>query len=701
MSEAHGTDQPFLHELVTCLHAPFVAISSGDGQVRLEGAEGFYDGDTRLLSRLEVRVDGAEAESLGHAVLVVGGAEFAGVLRRLGDRSPDPTVTLTRSRKVAADGLRETVRVRSDATSPVRCRIQVDVAVDLAEMSAVKSGGGGESVSAEVSQDGLTWRRGGREVTLRTTPAADVVDEEQGRLIWKVDLPPRSSVELRLDVASTSRNNGWSFRPLPVTDATTWSTPTVTSDDRRLVTLLEQGLRDAESLLLGDPDSPGDRFLAAGSPWFLTLFGRDSLWAARMMLPLGTELARGTLTALARRQGTTVDAASEEQPGKILHEVRDVPVHVPGGTLPSLYYGTVDATPLWVCLLADAWRWGMPPEQVADLLPACEVALEWLVAHGDSDGDGFLEYRDSTGTGLANQGWKDSGDSIQWDDGRLAEPPLALCEVQGYAYEAATAGADLLESFGRPGTDRWREWAERLHRRFRSEFWTEDADGAFPAVALDRDKRRVDSLTSNIGHLLGTGLLDDEESALVARRLAGADMDSGYGLRTLSARATRFGPLSYHGGTVWPHDTAIVAAGLARSGHHAEAASLVAGLLEAAPRFEFRLPELYGGTQRAGGQPLVAYPAACRPQAWAAAAAVGILQTVLGLQPDVPEKELLVNPLRPSVAGAVSASGLRLGGEELAVSVSRDGQVSVQCLADVVVRTDPGIRPGRRERSTT
>ena len=701
MSEAHGTEQPFLHDLVTCLQAPFVAISSRDGQLRAAGAEGFYDGDVRLLSRLEVRVDGAQAESLGPAQLVGGGAEFAGVLRRLGDAAPDPTVTLTRSRRVTADGLHETVRLRSDASAAVSCRVQVDVAVDLAEMSAVKAGWGGEDVPADVALDGLTWSRDGREVTLRTTPAPDLVDAANGCLTWEVTLPPRSSVALRLDVASTSRSNGWSFRPVPVTDPSIWSTPTVTSDDRRLVRLLEQGLRDAESLLVGDPDSPEDRFLAAGSPWFLTLFGRDSLWAARMMLPLGTSLARGTLTALARRQGTTVEAVTEEQPGKILHEVRDVPVHVPGGTLPSLYYGTVDATPLWVCLLVDARRWGMPDEQVAALLPSCEVALEWLVAHGDSDGDGFLEYRDSTGSGLANQGWKDSGDSIQWDDGRLADPPLALCEVQGYAYEAATAGADLLEAFGRPGTDRWRQWAERLRRRFRSEFWTEDGHGAYPAVALDRDKRRVDSLTSNIGHLLGTGLLDEDESALVAKRLSGADMDSGYGLRTLSANATRFGPLSYHGGAVWPHDTMIVAAGLARSGHHDVAASLVAGLLEAAPRFDFRLPELYGGTQHGGAEPLMAYPAACRPQAWAAASAVAILQTVLGLQPDVPARELVVDPLRPAVSGAVSAAGLRLAGQELTVSLTREGQVSASTQADVVVRTVSGLSPGGPGPSTT
>lgn len=707
VGDAHGTEQPFLHELVTCLSAPYVAISSPDGQLRAHGAQGYYDGDIRVLSRLEVTVDGAEAESLGHALAGVGSVEFVGVLRRLGDAIPDPTVALTRSRHVGQEGLRETVCLRSYAASALRCRIQVDLGTDLATMTSVKSGQGGSAVTAVAAVDGLRWRGVERSVSVRAAPAPDVVDAGAAALLWDVDLPPRGSVELTLTVSSAShgsasRRSAATFRPVAVEDAaTTWSAPFVTADDRRLVTLLEQGLLDAEALLVGDPDSPGDRFLAAGSPWFLTLFGRDSIWAARMMLPLGTELARGTLAALARRQGTRVDPATEEQPGKMLHEVRDEPMHVDGGThLPSLYYGTVDATPLWVCLLADASRWGMPAEQVAGFLPTCEAALEWLVSHGDSDGDGFLEYVDSTGSGLANQGWKDSGDSIQWGDGRLASPPLALCEVQGYAYEAATAGADLLERFGRTGTDRWREWAERLRHRFRSAFWTEDRDGAFPAVALDRDKRRVDSLTSNIGHLLGTGLLDADECGLVARRLAGADMDSGYGLRTLSASAPRFGPLSYHGGAVWPHDTAIVVSGLARSGHHDVAASLVTGLLEAAPRFDFRLPELYGGTQRGTGAPLVAYPAACRPQAWAATAAVGVLQAVLGLRPDVPAGELVVDPLRPAVAGAVSARGLRLAGHELAVSVTAAGEVDVVGPVDIRVRTAPGIRPGPAHRHT-
>jgi hypothetical protein len=250
-----------------------------------------------------------------------------------------------------------------------------------------------------------------------------------------------------------------------------------------------------------------------------------------------------------------------------------------------LYFGTVDATALWVCLLHDAWRWGTPADQVEPLLGHLKAALGWLVTHGDPDGDGFLEYVDDTGSGLSNQGWKDSGDSVRFRDGRLATAPIALCEVQGYAHKAAVHGADLLEAFGRPGTDRWRHWAAGLEDRFRDRFWVEDPGGAYPALALDADKRPVDSLISNVAHLLGTGLLNAQESLAVAARLASPTMSSGYGLRTMGTGAGGYGPLTYH-----------------------------CGLLAAGEGFRWRLPELYSGDPRAEYGAPVAYPAACRPR---------------------------------------------------------------------------------------
>jgi hypothetical protein len=410
------------------------------------------------------------------------------------------------------------------------------------------------------------------------------------------------------------------------------------------------------------PSLPDDAFLAAGSPWFFTLFGRDSIWAARLLLPFGWELAAGTLRALAAFQGRTVDPRTAEAPGKIPHELRR------GG---SLYYGSIDATPLWICLLHDAWRWGMPDEQVRVLLPSLRAALKWMRDHGDADGDGFLEYIDeSGGRGLANQGWKDSGDSVRFADGSIASPPVALCEVQGYAHEAAVRGADLLDHFGEPDGGRWREWAGGLAAKFRESFWV---DG-YPALALDADKRRVDSLTSNIGHLLGTGLLTAPEEAMVAERLSGDDMDSGFGLRTMSARDGGYNPLSYHCGSVWTHDTGIVVRGLFRSGHVKTGASLADGLLRAAAAFGWRLPELYSGD--AGPRP-VPYPAACRPQAWSAASIGAVIQGLLGLDVDVPSGTVTVRPPGVRLGGAglrLHVDGLVAGSSAFSAGVTDDGR---------------------------
>jgi glycogen debranching enzyme len=407
------------------------------------------------------------------------------------------------------------------------------------------------------------------------------------------------------------------------------------------------------------------------------------LWAAQLTLPLGTDLARGTLRTLARRQGSRIDLETSEAPGKILHEVRSV---LAGSTLPPVYFGSVDATALWVCVLHDAWRWGMAPDDVQALLDPMEAALAWLIDRADSDGDGFLEYVDLSGHGLANQGWKDSGDSIQFSDGALARPPIALSEVQGYAYEAANSGAVLLDAFGRPGGDRLRAWAAALRQRFRGAFWVSDARGRFPAIALDSAKTPVTAAASNQGHLLATGLLDPDEIAAVAARLRQPDMDSGYGLRTMSSEVEGFNPLGYHTGSIWPHDTAIAIRGLAGSGHADVAASLAGGLVRAAAAFDDHLPELWGGSDRWAGDPVLAYPAACRPIAWSGGAAMALIQAATGLEADVPGGVLRVRP-RPEFASwfPMRVEGLRIAGHPLTISVASAGTVSVETMAPLVV----------------
>lgn len=668
--------QPFLHDRDVLVLGPALVVSGCGGNLADE-PDGFYLADRRVLHRLDLRVAGAEMVPIERHRHGPCTAVFRSVVRDVGQHGPDPALTVTVERFVQPDAFRDLIVVANDGRADVAVELRLAAAVDGATMPEVKSGLTRVSprppVPAEATPGGLRWRApGGVEVDLLASPPPEGTDAGGGHLRWRVEVPAGQRWEA--EVWCRVRQAPDPLFAAAPPDARPWSPPEV-EGDRRLHRLLDTALGDLAAMLLQDAASGSalpDVFVAAGAPWFMTLFGRDSLWAARMLLPLSTGLAAGTLRVLGRRQGTRSDPVREEQPGKILHELR--PEGTLGqGNLPATYFGTIDATPLWVTLLRDAWRWGMPVEQVEPLLANAEAALAWMADHGDPDGDGLLEYAAGDGAGLANQGWRDSADSIRWHDGRLADPPIALAEVQAYAYEAAVAGAELLEGFGRPGADRWRSWAAALRRRFHARFWIETAGGPLPAVALDGQGRPVDSATSALGHLLGTGLLDDEQAAVVAARLGRDDLHAGYGLRTLSRDAVGFNPLGYHTGSIWPHDTLIAAAGLQREGFAAAAWSLIDGLLDAAAAFDYRLPELFAGHGRGAGPPSP-YPAACRPQAWAAAAAGLAVRTLLGLEPDVPAGLLRVAPL-PQLGAGFAVRGLSVMGGPLGVTVTPDGPV--------------------------
>jgi glycogen debranching enzyme len=605
----------------------------------------------RLVSELHVTWGGQPAEPIATIPRAADSVSFVGLPRHLDDGSADPRVRVRQTRTVTTTGAAEHLVIESTLPHEIATTVGIRLASDLADMDRVKAGLRGERVA--ITADG-SWSAGAVSVQLDAPGATMATVDGVLTLDWDVVVPPKGSVEVTWSIAATDSAAvvGGPATPAP------WSIPVVTSGDDRLTRWVAQALDDLDALRLTTPRADGE-FLAAGSPWFFTLFGRDSIWAARFMLPLGTTIAAGTLRVLAGLQGTTNVAATAEQPGKIMHELRRGTLEIPGEniSLPPLYYGTVDATPLWVCLLHDAWRWGMPEQEVRELLPNLEAALAWMRDYGDSDGDGLLEYVDETGHGLSNQGWKDSGDSVQWRDGRLATGPIALCEVQAYAYEAAMHGAELLEHFGHSG-DEWRAWAARLRMQFNDRFWIDDPAGAYPAIALDANKRAVDTVTSNLGHLLGTGLLTPDQAALVARRLASPQLDSGYGLRTMSTDSAGYWPLSYHGGSVWTHDTAIAVSGLVREGFPVEAGSLIRGLLAAASGFDYRMPELHSGDSFERPVP---YPAACRPQAWSAAAAISVLGSSLGLRPTDDGTALLSTP--GALGAPLRVSGLRFGGQ--------------------------------------
>ncbi|WP_297600718.1 glycogen debranching N-terminal domain-containing protein [Microcella sp.] len=670
LTDVTASLQPLLNDELVVLRAPTQAWSSSTGAMGSARIHGVYVSDVRVIRALRIRIGDQDAEHLSTGIRSADTVSVESLLRHLDDRTPDPEVRLTLDRVVDARGLRDTLTVRNRHEFALSAPIVIELDLDATSMESVKLGHEPEDAPT-VSLDGETARWTGHSVSASVTSAELRVESTPTgiRLVGELSIAAASSISVswRLEADDAIGAVRGDERPAP------WSRPEVLAGDQRLSRWVDRALDDLDALRMTTAQHPDQTFLAAGAPWFFTLFGRDSIWAARMMLPLGTGLAGSTLRVLAGLQGTQQQPASAEEPGKIMHELRREALVIDDDiTLPPLYYGTVDATPLFVCLLHDAWKWGLPDDEVRALLPSLEAALGWMRDDGDADGDGLLEYIDRSGHGLANQGWKDSGDSVQWRDGSLAEGPIALCEVQAYAYEAAMGGAALLEAFGRPGAEEWRAWAARLRASFHQKFWITDAErcgelGPYPAIALDAHKRPVDTVTSNLGHLLGTGLLDAEQAALMAARLGSPELDSGYGLRTMSTDSAGYWPLSYHGGSVWTHDTAIAVLGLAREGHGEVASSLARGLLRAAEGFDYRMPELHSGDPVDEVARPVPYPAACRPQAWSAASSVAVLTAALGLTPDAAAGTVHSSPL--AGLGSVAVRGLRLGSRTIDIGV--------------------------------
>lgn len=656
--------------------------SGYDGDIDAHRYEGLFVLDTRILSLWRLRVDGAAVEPLSALAIEPYQGAFVGrAAPRAGN--PEGTVVVERRRFVAR-GMREDLVVTNHGVEAAALVLDLEVDADFADLFQVKDGRttAGRDVVRESGAGGLRFELSGGSRAVRVSaPGAEC---SGGTLSYRILVPPAQAWTATVSVVPSV--DGVEIadafppdRPLaqaaPARRLRGWqeSAPQIYVDNVVLHAGLAQSERDLGSLRIESPGHAGDDedVVAAGAPWFMALFGRDSLLTSYFMLPYAPQLAFGTLNALARLQGRESDPRSEEQPGKILHEVRlgaDRSLALGGE---SVYYGSIDSTPLFVRLCGRALRWGADVERLHALRPAIERALQWIVESGDLDGDGLIEYERTSDRGLLNQGWKDSQDSMSFSSGALALAPIALAEVQGYCYAAFEAGAQLAAAWGDPSAAQaWTDRAAELKRRFHEAFWLPEL--GFYAMALDRDKKPLDVVSSNIGHCLWTGIVDGSVADQVVDRLIAPDMFSGFGIRTLSTTAPRFNPASYHNGSVWPHDTTIAAAGMAAVGRRDAAARVTSGMLDALEAFGGRLPELFCGFAREDHPAPVPYPNSCSPQAWAAAAPYELLRLSLDLHVDA-RAGLARAAGVPDFLGSVVVDGLRVGEHSVVVRADADG----------------------------
>jgi glycogen debranching enzyme len=678
---------------VTVISGLTFAISDERGD--LHGPhDGLIAADVRHVSLLDLRIDGAPLEPLGAGLGAPDEVRFQAYVPRPGG-GPDATLEVQRARRVSAGAMSDAIAITSWEADAVEIDVSLRADADFADIFEVRqpvASGPGVPV-ARTDEPGsirLEGAEGARATVIGLAPPSDGVRD--GARHWRARLERGVPWRLTLDVEAVGGGAAWgTARPqLDARPVTVSTTPAV------LGRAVDRSLDDLDRLTV--PDRLDDRrmLLAAGIPWYVALFGRDTIISAVQARAFQPWRMLDTLAALAARQGREDDEGAEEQPGKILHEVRFserawLGEGTTGGARP--YYGTIDATPLFVILAGVARRWGAPRRSLERLLPALNAAMDWIRGPGDPDGDGFVEYRPTGGRSLANQGWKDSHDAIQWSDGRLAEGPIALVEVQGYAYRARRELAAILAWCGDARAARvLHEEADQLRDAIRERFWIPgegDAPGWF-ALALDGSKRPVDAIASNMGHLLWCGVPSNAEAEQVARHLVAPGMASGWGLRTLSSAMAGYNPLSYHVGSVWPHDTVFAVAGLRQYGHDDEAMALAGALIDALDVFDDRLPELYGGhgRARAGGFP-VPYPTACRPQAWAAGVPLALVPLLLGLEPSMPDGRISLCPALPSRIGSLEVRGIPLGDGVLSVRVGPDGVAILSAPPGATVTLQP------------
>jgi glycogen debranching enzyme len=678
--------------MLTILEGSTFCISDDRGDIVAE-TSGFFAHDTRFLSRLVLRVGGASPLLLSSGRVEHFNAAF--YLRNgTANGLPRDAMSISRQRFIGT-GMQERISLRNESTAPLEVEVALEAEADFADIISVKlhdfSLGDPDLAQPLPPPAPTSYDEGRGEVSI-VDPRGDLSTRlvlsrpgrlDGGAMTFGLSLEPHESWDLVVDVLPSLDGKSDTVEQLDderetagdAVAAWTLRVPRVRGGWESLRRSFDRSIDDLAALRMRTGEYRRPLF-AAGMPWFMTVFGRDTSITSLQTLLLGPEIAVGALEALTELQAHEVDTAIDAEPGKIVHEVREGRC---AETWFPRYYGSIDSTPLYLVLLAETWRWTDDASLARRLREPALLALEWIDRYGDRDGDGFVEYSRQVDQGLANQSWKDSGDSQRFNDGRYAEPPIAAVEVQGYVYAAKRGLAELAREVWRePGlAERLDREADELRKRFDEAFWI-DERGGFYALALDGNKQPLDTQSSNMGHLLWSDIVLPERVGQTVDQLLSEELWTGWGIRTMASDAAAFNPISYHNGTVWPHDTALAAWGLARHGYVAEARRVSRALIDAAAHFDWSLPEVFAGYARDETPFPIAYPTAARPQAWAAGTPILLVRVLLGIEPDR-ERQRLVSTVTdelPSWLDGLRIEGVRAYGRTWTVAVER-GRVTI------------------------
>lgn len=655
---------------------------------------GLYYKDTRFLSTFEFRIEGKEPLLLSSSAEL----DYRSVIELANPDLTDfegevvvPQDTLNiRRLRVVKDNLYERIRVKNYSLQPAQMELQFYVSsdfFDIFEVRGLRRTRRGQILKPKYDKQALSLAYLGMDDVFRQTriefwpqPTMVRTGPEGAEILYQLELKAHETKIINFcikPIAGTERKRTRNFDTVSATlrqSYADWEAQgsKITTDNELFNSVLERSLRDIRQLVT---TTPSGTILAAGIPWFVAPFGRDSIIASLEVLMLNTKLAYETLKMLASLQGQRIDEWRDEEPGKILHEIRQGELTNLGAIPYAPYYGTIDATPLFLILAYQLFKWTGDLNFLNLMMESLDRALEWINEYGDRDGDLLIEYQTRSNLGLIQQGWKDSGGSVCYKDGTEAIPPIALAEVQGYVYLAKKGMAEIYHFMGRKElAEKFEKEAEALKERFNRLFWMED-EGCF-AMALDKDKKQVKATTSNAGQCLFGEIAERKKAKKVVERLMQPDMFSGWGIRTISKTARSYNPMSYHTGTLWPHDNAMIAWGFKKYRFSDEANKVASGLFDAAISFDLlRLPELFCGFTRRIPHPPVGYPVSCAPQAWSAGAPYLLLQTMLGLKPDAPQRTIyLSQPHLPRWLNELRIENLQVGEDRIDLLFERKGE---------------------------